>query len=173
MDNKSIIKAMRADLHKGFGLLLGAYQERIYWHLRRILGSHDDASDAMQETFIRIFRNFDSFRGEAGSFTSWIFRIATNEAMRMVERSPEPVLPIEDAPVHPIADEYVDYSDLEAVKLQQAILALPPRQRAVFNMRYYDELSYQQIADATDTSLSAVKVNYHLAKEKIVNTLKS
>ena len=173
MDNKSILKAMRADMHKGFGALLEAYQERIYWHLRRLLGSHDDASDAMQETFIRIYRNFDSFKGDASSFTAWVFKIATNEAMRMIERRPEPSLSLEDAGSQPLADEYVDYSDLEAIKLQKAILALPPRQRAVFNMRYYDEMSYQEIADATDTSLSAVKVNYHLAKEKIVNAIKS
>lgn len=172
MDNKSIIKAMRADMHKGFGLLLEAYRECIYWHLRRLLCSHDDASDAMQETFIRIFRNFGSFKGDESSFKAWIFRIATNEAMRMIERRPEPSLSLDDAATHPLADEYVDYSDLEAVKLQQAILALPPRQRAVFNMRYYDEMSYQEIADATETSLSAVKVNYHLAKEKIVNAIK-
>ncbi len=174
MDNKSIIKNMRADMHKGFRLLLDAYQEKLYWHLRRLLGSHDDASDALQETFIRIYRNFDSFKGDASALTSWIFRIATNEAMRMIERRPEPMVQIDDdSTVHPMADEYVDYSDLEAVKLQKAILALPPKQRAVFNMRYYDELSYQEIADAVDTSVSAVKVNYHLAKEKIVNAIKS
>ena len=69
-------------MHKGFRLLLDAYQEKLYWHLRRLLGSHDDASDALQETFIRIYRNFDSFKGDASSLTSWIFRIATNEAMR-------------------------------------------------------------------------------------------
>lgn len=173
MDNKSIIKNMRADMQKGFRLLLDAYQAKLYWHLRRLLGSHDDASDALQETFIRIYRNFDSFKGDASALTSWIFRIATNEAMRLIERRPQPTAQIDDPTVQPLADEYVDYSDLEAVKLQNAILALPPKQRAVFNMRYYDELSYQEIADAVDTSVSAVKVNYHLAKEKIVNAIKS
>lgn len=164
---------MKADLRKGFGLLLQAYQERLYWHLRRLLASHDDASDALQETFIRIFRNFDSFSGEPSSFTPWLFRIATNEAMRLIERRPEPTVALDEAGEHPMADEYVDYSDLEAVKLQAAILKLPPRQRAVFSMRYYDEMSYQEIAEATESSVSAVKVNYHIAKEKIVNALKS
>ena len=107
---------------------------------------------------------------------SWIYRIATNEALRLIDRNKAPrelLESIDDGKADVAADSYTDYTDLEAVKLQKAILSLPAKQQAVFNMRYYDDMDYRQIAEATGTTLSTVKVNYHLAKEKIIKYMNS
>ena len=142
----------------------------------RILKNQHDAEDAVQETFIKVFRNLDKLR-QPEALKAWLYRIATNEALRMLEerKRSESILSTEfptDANL-PAADEYVDYTDLEAVRLQQAIHTLPPKQQAVFLLRYYDELSYEEIADATDRTASSAKVNYHFAKTKITEYISS
>ena len=136
---------------------------------------HDDAQDATQEAFIRIFRSFDKFREER-SFRAWIFRVATNEALRVLEirRQNQISLETESNEVNRItADSYVDYSDLETVRLQKAILTLPTKQQLAFNLRYYDEMSYEEIAEATGSSPSSAKMNFHIAKEKIIKYMNS
>ena len=150
--------------------------EPIYRHIRRMVVSHADAEDAVQETFIKVFRNLDKLR-QPEALKAWLYRIATNEALRMLaeRKRSESILATEfptDANL-PAADEYVDYTDLEAVRLQQAIHTLPPKQQAVFLLRYYDELSYEEIADATDMTASSAKVNYHFAKTKITEYISS
>lgn len=110
------------------------------------------------------------FKGEC-SFRSWIYRIATNEALRLLSQRRNDRVPLDDSPVElnsMMADEYVDYSDLETVRLQQAILALPTKQQLAFNLRYYNELGYDEIADITGSTSENVKSNYHIAKEKII-----
>ena len=137
--------------------------------------AHDDAQDATQETFIRIFRSFDKF-WDANSFRGWIFRIATNEALRLIDSRKQERVSLEEdtnGANRMMADNYVDYTDLEAVKLQKAILSLPTKQQATFNLRYYDELSYGEIAEATNSTASSVKANFHIAKEKIVKYMNS
>ena len=118
-NDKDIILAMREDAEKGFRLLMATYKEPLYWHIRRLVVSHDDAQDAAQETLIRIFRSFGQY-SEENSLRAWLFRIATNEALRLIERRREDSMPIEK--VFDIqADSYINYSDLEAVRLQKAI----------------------------------------------------
>ena len=137
--------------------------------------AHDDAQDATQEAFIRIFRSFDKLR-ENNSFRAWIFRIATNEALRLIEarRQDQTSLETERNEVYRItADSYVDYSDLETVRLQKAILTLPTKQQLAFNLRYYDEMSYEEMAEATGSSPSSAKMNFHIAKEKIIKYMNS
>ena len=146
------------------------YKQPIYWHIRRLVVAHDDAEDATQETFVRIFRSFDKFR-EEDSFRGWIFRIATNEALRQITSQRRETISWDESDRQTdilMADSYVDYSDLESVKLQKAILSLPPKQQITFNLRYYDELSYEEIAEVIDSTASAAKMNFHIAKEKII-----
>ena len=166
---------MRRNPESGIRMVMQKYGEPVYWHARRLLVSHDDAQDAVQETFIKVYRSFHSLK-EAKALRSWIYRIATNEALRFIERNKTPRLlteSIDDSATDIAAADYTDYTDLEAVKLQKAILSLPPKQQATFNMRYYDEMEYQQIAEAMETTVSTVKVNYHIAKEKIIKYMNS
>ena len=170
LNDKDIIAVIKRDTEKGFRALMAKYKEPVYWHIRRLVVSHDDAQDAAQETFVRIFRSFHQLR-EDSSLQAWIYRIATNEAMRMLERHKGSKMSLDDPEtgVNAImADEYVDYSNLEAVRLQKAILSLPTKQQLTFNLRYYDELAYDEIAAITGSTAESAKANYHIAKEKII-----
>ncbi len=175
IDDKDIIRAVRAKSEKGFRLLMQKYKQPVYWHIRRLVVVHDDAQDATQETFIRIFRSFDKFKDDK-AFRGWIFRIATNEALRLIETRKQGQVSLEEdenGANRIMASEYVDFSDLEAVKLQKAIHTLPTKQQATFNLRYYDELGYEEIAEAIGSTAPAVKANFHIAKEKIVKYMNS
>lgn len=173
--DKEIINGVRRNPEQGYRQLMRQCREPVYWHIRRLVVHHEDAQDATQETFVRVFRSIDKFKGDC-SLMAWIYRIATNEALRIIGRR-WPVsssLDDDDTVARHIADdEYVDYADVEAVKLQKAILSLPTKQQLAFNMRYYDEMPYDEIAKVTDSTPSAVKANYHVAKEKITKFMNS
>lgn len=175
-NDKDIIKAVQADPEHGFRLLLKRYSEPVYWHIRRLVVAHDDAQDTSQETFVRVFCHFRQYDSKQ-SFKAWVFKIATNEALRLLgKRSGKVMVSLDDTPEETLnmkADEYFDYSDALSVKLQQAVHALPVKQQLAFNMRYYDELSYKEIAAVTGFTAANVKMNYHVAKEKIVKFMKS
>lgn len=174
-NDTEIVSALKEDAGKGFRMLMAKYKEPVYWHIRRLVVSHDDAQDAAQETFVRVFRSFRQFKGEC-PLGAWIYRIATNEAMRVLERRRGGRLSLDDPEAGTdalMADGYVDYSDIEAVKLQKAILSLPARQQLAFNLRYYDELGYDEIAAITGSTAANVKANYHIAKEKIIKYMNS
>ena len=172
IDNNDILAAIKKSPENGFRLLMAEYKEPVYWHIRRLVVNHDDAQDATQEAFVRVFRSLDQYSG-ANSFTAWIYRIATNEALRLIERRGRNLfIGLDEVATHIKADEYIDYSDVEAVKLQEAIHGLPAKQQVVFNLRYYDEMSYDEIATVMESNANAVKTNYHLAKEKIVKYMK-
>ena len=175
-NDSDIIKAIQTKPEHGFRLLLQRYQQPVYWHVRRMVVAHADAEDATQETFLRVFRSFAQY-DETLSLVAWIFRIATNEALRLLgKRKGETQLSLDEASddlFNLKADEFVDYSNAEAVKLQKAILSLPAKQQIAFNLRYYDDLSYEEIALVTGSTAANVKANYHIAKEKIVNYLKT
>lgn len=170
IEDKDIISAVREKSERGFRLLMQKYKQPVYRHIRRLVVAHDDARDATQETIIRVFRSFDKFRDDS-SFRAWVFRIATNEAFRLIDARRQGHLSLEadaDGANLIMADSYVDYTDLEAVRLQKAILSLPVKQQAAFNLRYYDELSYDEIAAAIGSTASSAKMNFHIAKEKII-----
>lgn len=171
INDNAIIDTLKESSERGFRMLMMKYQEPLYWHIRRLVVSHDDA----QETFVRIYRSFDQYRGDC-SFRSWIYRIATNEALRIISKRRQEVVSLESAAtgVQFIAgDNDVDYADQVAVKLQKAILTLPPKQQLAFNLRYYDELSFDEIARIADSTPSSIKASYHVAKEKIVKYMNS
>ena len=181
INDKDIIRAMRQDAEKGFRLLMMSYKEPLYWHIRRLVVSHDDAQDAAQETFIRIFRSFGQY-SETNSLRAWLFRIATNEALRLLGRQKRSaggrlqgknvtMLSLDDVTADMLsakADAYYDDGDAMVARLQKAILHLPAKQQLAFNLRYYDELSYEEIAEVSGSSAASMKMNYHLAKEKII-----
>lgn len=175
INDNGIIDTLKESPERGFRMLMMKYQEPLYWHIRRLVVSHDDAHDAAQETFVRIYRSFDQYRGDC-SFRSWIYRIATNEALRIISKRRQEVVSLESAAtgVQFIAgDNYIDYDDKVAVKLQKAILTLPPKQQLAFNLRYYDELAFDEIARIADSTPSSIKASYHVAKEKIVKYMNS
>ena len=171
IDDTDIINAVRHDPENGFRILMKEKWEPVYWHIRRLVINHADAQDATQETFIRLFRSFDKFKGEC-SLKVWIYRIATNEALRYIGKRRNDITSIDDDVISEVrmmtGEEYVNYADVEAVKLQNAILSLPTKQQLAFNMRYYDELGYDEIAHIIGSTSSSVKTSYHIAKEKII-----
>ena len=175
-DDNHIILSIKENAEKGFRMLMAKYKEPIYWHIRRLVVSHDDAQDATQDTFLRIFRSFSQYSGE-GSFKAWMFRIATNEALRLLGKNQEKAtLSLDEMPLAALtmkADDYFDYGNTEAVKLQKAITALPAKQQLAFNLRYYDDLSYKEIAEVTGSTEATVKANFHFAKEKIIKFMNS
>ena len=164
-----------ASREAAFRELVTLYQERLYWHIRRIVLTHDDSDDVLQETFIKVFRNIDSFKGDSKLF-SWMYRIATNEALSFLKRNSK-IQGMDNGEVHEqlieglTADPYFD-GDQAELELQRALAALPEKQRLVFNMKYFEELKYDEISEILDTSVGALKASYHLAVKKIRKFLK-
>ncbi len=159
---------------EGFRLLTRQYGDMLYWHIRRIVVGHDDAEDALQETFIKIFSSIGSFRGD-GKLSTWLYSIATREALTLLRRqthlfqSIDALAPTLTSKMQ--AETPLD-SDAAEVTFQEALLTLPTQQRIAFNLRYYDELSYDEIAHITGKNVGTLKANYHLATEKIKTYIK-
>ncbi len=175
INDNEIVLQLEKNPEKGFCLLMQRFKEPVYWHIRRIVVSHSDAQDASQETFLRVFRSFNDLRNKE-SLTAWIYRIATNEALRLIRMRIPDTMSIDSAEGDIMslrADEYFDYSNIEAVRLQKAINTLPPKQKLPFTLRYYDDLSYNDIAEVMDSTPDNAKMNYHIAKNKIINYMNS
>ena len=171
-DDKAFIERFRHPETKeaAFNELVLKYQQRIYWHIRRLVISHDDADDLVQEVFIKIWKNIANFQGNSQLFT-WIYRIATNECMTFLKRkSMRNTVSMEGEQDYLLEklreDPYVNGNDLQ-IRLQQAILTLPEKQRIVFNMRYFDELKYEEMSEVLETSVGALKASYHHAVKKL------
>ncbi|WP_423126759.1 RNA polymerase sigma factor [Gaoshiqia sp. Z1-71] len=154
-----------------FRLLVKNYKERLYWHIRKIVLDHDDADDILQNTFVKVWRNIDSFRAESGLYT-WLYRIATNESLSFLNQKKKKTFggtedELNDYLLENIqTDPYFSGDDIQR-KLQEAIARLPQKQRLVFNMRYYDDMKYQDMEKILDTSAGALKASYHHAVKKI------
>lgn len=171
IDNeKDILKLLATEQSRqeGFRLLVKIYKKPIYWHIRRLVIKHEDTEDVMQETFINIYRAIDKFKGES-SLKTWIYKIATNEAIRLCKsRKLDMDLYDERSKLINVfeAEANIDFKSAEAT-LQKAILSLPEKQRVVFNLRYFEELSYEQIATITSSSVATLKTNFHYASSKV------
>ncbi len=154
-------------------LLSKAFGETIYWQARRMVIVHEDAQDVLQESFIRIVKSIDSFKWEC-KLSSWIYRIVTNESLRLIDSRNRKLQTqsLDDITKAISATEFVDLGDKATIKLQAAIHKLPRKQQLAFNMRYYDDLPYEEIAQILDSNVAAVKMNFHHAKEKILQILK-
>jgi RNA polymerase sigma-70 factor (ECF subfamily) len=155
---------------KGFNTMVHTYQMPLYAHLRRMLGNHEDADDALQNTFIKAWRALDAFRGDAALYT-WLYRIASNEALALL-RSRRAHADIAHTHAHTGVHPTPTTGDIES-RLAAAIEALPPRQRQVFLLRYYDEMSYDDMSHITDLSTGALKASYFHAVKKVEEHLKA
>lgn len=163
-----------ADDMPTFETVLKQYERPIYWHIRRMVVSHEDAQDVMQETFIRVYQGLNKLRKKE-MLKVWVYRIATNECLRHLTKVRERTmaeLSEDDLLVRRLeASEHVDWEDVEGVRLQKAILRLSQQERTVFNMRYYDEMSYEEISQVTGSTVATLKVAFHHAKEKVKQEL--
>jgi len=171
MTDKEIIDLYRSGRQQqAFNEIVKAYSERLYWHVRSIVDSHDDTDDLLQDIFIKIWAALPSFRGEAQLFT-WIWRIATNEALNFIKKNSKAQLSSLDdmsdyASRIPDEDAHLDGDQVQQL-LSVAVSKLPPVQRAVFSMRYYDEMKYEEISEIMGSSVSSLKASYHFAYEKV------
>jgi RNA polymerase sigma-70 factor (ECF subfamily) len=169
-DDTEILNILSSSAEKGFRLLVEKYSTRLYWHIRRLVIIHEDADDALQNTFVNCWKNLAGFRNESSLYT-WLYTIATNEALmiirkrnRLSENSLETVSSLLASSME--GDTWFDGDKTERM-LQDAILTLPEKQRVVFLMRYYDEMSYEEISRITGTTTGALKASYHHAVKKI------
>ena len=156
--------------NEAFNLLISKYQEKIYWHVRRLVIDHDDADDLVQEVFIKVWKNLAKFRSDSKLYT-WIYRIATNECITFLnkkkQRNQTPLDEVvEELSESLIASSYFNGDKIQ-LKLQQALLTLPEKQRLIFNMKYYDDLKYDEISAILGTSVGALKASFHIAVKKI------
>ena len=171
--DETIYRIIKSDREGGFRILLDTYQKSVYYFIRRMVVVHEDAQDVMQETFVKIFLGLKGFRGDS-ALSTWIYRIATNESLRFLNKKGIKLVSADNVHDELIdslrASDYIDYEDKMAVKFQEVILHLSDKQRVIFNLRYYDEMDYDQISKITDTKVATLKVTYHYIKEKILNS---
>lgn len=179
IDEKQLITDLQREstAKKAFELLVRTFSEPLYWQIRKMVVGHDDANDLLQNVFIKAWNNIHNFRGDA-RLSTWLFKIAVNESINFINREKSRLnLPAEDEDVSFLldnleADEYFDGDALQE-ELLKAVATLPEKQRLVFNMRYFDEMKYEDISDILGTSVGALKASYHHAVKKIVEIIGS
>lgn len=173
MDDALILEkfADPATREEAFGLLLKKYQQKIYWHIRRLVIDHDDADDLVQDVFVKVWKNLENFREDAQLYT-WLYRIATNESITFLNKKKQRLnVSLNDENSAYLADtlsssSYFDGNQAQQ-KLQEALLRLPEKQRLVFNMKYFEDMKYEEISQVLGTSVGALKASYHIAVKKI------
>ena len=158
-----------------FSKVITLYQEQLYWQIRKLLINHDDTADVLQNTFLKAWSNIGSFRGDS-KLSTWLYTIAHNESITFLTKAQAEREMIADDPDEYLqqqimADKYFDGDETQK-KLLYAIATLPPKQRQVFNMRYFDEMPYEEISGILQTSVGALKASYHFAVEKITEFFK-
>lgn len=173
-DDPQLIDRLRnpATCREAFATVISQYSEPLYWQIRRMVNSHDDTNDLLQNTFIKAWQALDSFRGDA-KLSTWLYKIAINESLSHLERERRRNnISLDDEASMVIknieADEWIDGDQL-ALQLRKAVATLPEKQRLVFNMKYYDDMKYEQMSEILGTSVGALKASYHLAVKKFNN----
>lgn len=177
IDEKALVKQLQdpKSAQKAFELLLHTYSEPVYWQIRRMVLNHDDANDIVQNVFIKAWTNLQNFRGDA-KLSTWLFKIAVNESINFINKEKHRAQLSADPEEESIliksleADSYFDGDALQ-IELQKAIEMLPEKQRLVFNMRYYDEMKYEEMSEILGTSVGALKASYHHAVKKLTEAL--
>ena len=160
-----------ATSREAFAMLVSQYSEQLYWHIRRIVLTHEDADDVLQNVFMKAWKSLDSFRSDSQPYT-WLYRIAVNESIDFIRhKNAIGMLSTDEdsttgVAAQLLADEYFDGDEIQAM-LQEAITSLPEKQRAIFNMRYFDEMKYTDMSEILGTSVGALKASYHIAVKKI------
>ncbi len=160
---------------RGVRLMMDFYQSRLYWHIRRLIVDHNLAQDVLQDTFIKAYQNFHQFKQDSQLYT-WLYRIATNEALQQLNKMKRMQKTDEDAEYHLqnlVAESVQQDAEEIQVLLQKAIQTLPEKQKLVFTMRYYDDLPYEEISQILDMSVGTLKTNYHYAKQKVEEYIKT
>lgn len=174
--DKELLKLFRKGDNRNyaFNLLIQKYQQRVYWHVRRIIIDHDDTNDVTQNTFIKVFHNLEKFREDSQLFT-WLYRIATNESINFLKQKKTsfflPFRDVEKQLSNTLKEDHYFKGDTIQKKLQLAILKLPEKQRMVFNMKYFEGIKYEDMAIILNTSVGALKASYHHAVKKIEKIL--
>ncbi len=159
-----------AKQRNAFSKLVETYSERLYWQIRKMVLSHDDANDVLQDVFIKAWTNIDNFRGDS-KLTTWLYRIAINESITFINKKrAQNNISVDDDDVFLLntleGDTYFDGDEAQKI-LQEAMLILPEKQRIVFQMKYFDEMKYDEMSEILDTSTGALKASYHHAVKKI------
>ncbi len=169
-NEEEILSLLQENPDKAFRQILELYSQRIYFHIRRIVYNHDDANDLTQNTFIKVYQNIHQFKGNSQLF-SWVYRIATNEALNFLKQkarrshiSMEELSYNNASQLH--SDSYFDGNQADII-LQKAVAQLPEKQRLVFQMKYFEEMKYEQISEILETSVGGLKASYHHAVKKI------
>lgn len=170
MDETELLLLLEKDVNNGFRLLVKRYSQPIYWHIRKIVYTHADADDITQNVFIKVFQNLSGFKRNS-SLKTWIYKIATNESLNFINsaaqkkniRSDELVIQLSSQLKD---DNFFDGDEIQ-FKLQQAIAKLPEKQRIVFNMKYFDDIKYEDMSEILETSVGALKSSYHHASKKV------
>ncbi len=175
--DKQILRLLHSEAtrEEGFRLLVRTYRERLYRHIRRLVLVHEDADDVLQNTFIKAYRGLEQFEGKSRLFT-WLYRIATNEALSFLDRQRrQRVVGLEDGDntfLHRLySDPWFDAEGLQR-RLYEAVALLPEKQRAVFNLRYFEEMPYEEMSRIFDTSVGALKASFHHAVKKVENYIR-
>lgn len=158
-----------------FNLLVRQYQQRLYWHIRKMVINHDDTDDILQNVFVKAFNGLSSFREDSKIFT-WLYRIATNECITFLNNKKKrffiPMMDVENQLSQNLENDSYFNGDRIQMRLQQAILTLPEKQRLVFNMKYYEDMKYEDMSEILGTSVGALKASYHHAVKKIEEFMK-
>ncbi|SKB28290.1 RNA polymerase sigma factor [Daejeonella lutea] len=167
--------AIESTRNEAFNLLLKKYQQKIYWHIRRLVIDHDDTDDLVQEVFIKVWKSLSNFRKDSQLYT-WLYRIATNESITFLNRKKQKNnISLDETAGYELAQALVDSpyfdGDKAQLKLQKALLTLPEKQRLVFNMKYYDDLKYEEISEILGTTVGGLKASFHIAVKKIEDYL--
>lgn len=178
VEEKVLISALQSEQNReaAFRTLVSSYKERLYWHIRKMVLNHDDTDDVLQNTFIKIYRNIDSFKGDSKLYT-WMYRIATNESISFInKRAKRSNMSSEEVKEHALSrlesDVYFE-GDAIQLKLQRAIATLPDKQQLVFNMKYFEDNTYEELSKILDTSVGGLKSSYHIAVKKITSYLET
>ncbi len=172
IQEEKLLKSLTSDtcLNTAFNQLVAMYKERLYWHIRNMVKSHEDTNDVLQNVFIKVYKNIKKFKGESKLY-SWLYRIATNESITFLnQRAKKYNISSEELQLQLVenlkADTYFQGDEVQ-LKLQQAIASLPNKQQQVFNMKYFQDLKYSEISSILETSEGALKASYHIASKKI------
>ena len=171
-DETQLVEQLKSKNQKeqAFRVLITLYKERLYWHIRNIVKSHDDTDDVLQNTFIKIYKNIHNFKGDSKLF-SWMYRIATNESITFINKNAKRLQTtneeVQQLAINNLTSDVYFEGDTIQIKLQKAIATLPEKQQLVFNMKYFEDIKYKEMAEILETSEGAWKASYHIAVKKI------
>ncbi len=175
LSDKELLEKFRADKQSGFKLIVRKYQERVYWQIRRVAKNHQDSEDIMQNVFLKVWNALDNFREDSGLYT-WLYRIAFNETQTFLSRENKRRTSDMDPPLFEnsisVEGRNVSPEEIESM-LYRALDTLPEKQRLVFELKYFDDLKFDEVSEITGTSVGALKASYHLAAKKIEQFIKS